>query len=491
MRLNEMINNLEVFTRIGTDEMEISSIEFDSRQVKEGSLFIAMKGLKVDGHQYIDQAIKRGAKCIVVEDFNVFTSLKNEKLVDAIYVDSASKAMALLANAFYGYPSNEVKLIGITGTNGKTTTTYILKSILELAGKKVGIIGTIGYWIGNKFIPAEKTTPESVKIFEMMKKMKNESVDYVVMEVSSIALVLDRVYGLKYDIAAFTNLTQDHLDFHQTFEKYFEAKKILFDFNLKTDGTAIYNNDDPYGDRISADFKGRKKSYGLRSGDFVGALHELNFDGMRLSINYDGVSIEIQSELTGKFNAYNILTAFAIAKSLGIDGDSIAGGIKRVTNIDGRFKKIKSDDGFWCIVDYSHTPDSLKNALETVRQILDKNAKVITVFGCGGNRDKTKRPIMGKIASELSDMVVVTSDNPRDEEPDSIINDILSGIDLKKNLYVEVDRKSAIGKGISLAGKGDVILVAGKGHETYQEIKGIKSHFDDSEIINELIKRTN
>jgi UDP-N-acetylmuramoyl-L-alanyl-D-glutamate--2,6-diaminopimelate ligase len=491
MLLNEMIKNLEKFECIGLEEIEISSIEYDSRLVKEGSLFIAMKGLKVDGHQYIDQAIKNGAKAIVVESSEAFSALKSNKTTTVIYVDNAAEAMALLANAFFGYPSNSMKLVGITGTNGKTTTTYILKSILELAGKKVGIIGTIGYWIGNNFISAEKTTPESVKIFEMLKKMKDESVDYVVMEVSSIALVLNRVYGLKYDVAAFTNLTQDHLDFHQTFEKYFEAKKILFDSNLKSDGTAIYNTDDSYGEKIAADFKGRKISYGLGSADFIGNVQELNFDGMLLSINYKDLSRNIHSELTGKFNAYNILTAYVISKSLGIDEDIIVDGIKKAASVDGRFKKIKSNDGFWCIVDYSHTPDSLKNALETIKQILSKNAKVITVFGCGGNRDKTKRPIMGKIASELSDVVVVTSDNPRDEEPKTIIDDILSGIDRKENLYIDIDRKSAIGKGISLAEKGDVILVAGKGHETYQEIKGVKSHFDDSEIINELIKRTN
>jgi UDP-N-acetylmuramoyl-L-alanyl-D-glutamate--2,6-diaminopimelate ligase len=491
MLLNEMIKNLSVYELFGGDEVEISSIEYDSRFVKTDSLFIAVKGLKVDGHDYINQAIKNGASGIVVEDYKVFSELKNNSATSVIYVDNSSKAMALMANAFYGYPSKDMKMIGITGTNGKTTISYLMKSILESAGKKAGIIGTIGYWIGEEFIPAEKTTPESVKIFEMIKKMRDASIDCVVMEVSSIALSLARVYGLSFDVAAFTNLTQDHLDFHHTFENYFNAKKILFDANLKSDGYAIYNADDSYGKRIVSDYKGKIFSYGLGSADFNAQIAELDFNGLLLNIEYDNVFYKINSGLTGKFNAYNVLTAFAISKSLGIDDDIIIRGIEKVANVEGRFKKIKSDKGFWCIVDYSHTPDSLKNALETIRQIITGNAKVITVFGCGGNRDKTKRPVMGKIASELSDIVIVTSDNPRNESPESIIDDVLSGIDKKNDLYVEIDRKKAISKGISLAEKGDVILVAGKGHETYQEINGHKSHFDDSEIINELIKRTN
>lgn len=491
MKLKEMLKSLDKFILSGSDEIEINSIEYDSRQAINGSLFIAMKGLLTDGHKYIEQAVKLGAKCIIVEDAACFDKLKGNENITSIYIESSSKAMALIANAFYGYPANDMTLIGITGTNGKTTTTYIIKSILESAGKKVGIIGTIGYWIGEDFIAAEKTTPESVKIFEMLKNMKDHFVDYVVMEASSIALELDRIYGLKYDVAAFTNLTQDHLDFHNTFEKYFNAKKILFDSNLKPDGIAVYNADDLLGRKIAADFKGKKVSYGLNTADFTANILKLTFDGMTLSIKAGDKLYNIKSDLTGKFNAYNILLSASITRLLGIDDSAIVDGIAKIKNIDGRFTKIKSESGFWCIVDYSHTPDSLKNALETINQILDSSSKVITVFGCGGNRDKTKRPIMGKIAVELSDVVIVTSDNPRFEEPDEIIRNILTGISKNDKIYVEPDRKKAIAKGISLAKKGDVVLVAGKGHETYQDIKGVKNHFDDSEIINEIIKRTN
>ncbi len=488
MLLKEIIKNTVSQLVSGSEDTLITSIEYNSREVKAGSMFVAVKGLKVDGHDYIEQAIKNGAAAIAVQSSEYIGKYKDINNISIVKVADSAKALSMFANAFYGYPANNMTLIGITGTNGKTTTTYLLKSILEEAGKKTGVIGTIGYLIGDEFTPADKTTPESVKIFEFLKKMADSSVSHVLMEVSSIALKLDRVHDLKFDVAAFTNLTQDHLDFHITFESYFESKKILFDENLKKNGTAIFNCDDNFGRKIAADFTGNRISYGLGSADYSGKILSIGYEGLNLSVKNRDSEIEINSPLTGKFNAYNILLAFAIAKSIGLDNDTIKRGIEKTANVDGRFKKIRSEKGFWSIVDYSHTPDSLKNALETIRQILVPGSKVITIFGCGGNRDASKRPIMGKIADELSDVVIVTSDNPRFENPQDIINSIVSGISRKENLFIESDRKEAIRIGISMAEKNDVVLVAGKGHEAYQEIKETKYHFDDSEIINELIR---
>lgn len=489
MLLINLLNNLDIYEVSGKTDIDISSVEFNSKYVKRNSIFIAIQGLNVDGHQFITDAMNKGASCIVVENKKVFDELKDNSKITIIYVDNSKKAMALIANAFYGYPTAKMKLIGVTGTNGKTTSTFLLKSILESAGKKVGLIGTIDYWINDICLPASKTTPESVRLFELFAKMREANVEYVVMEVSSIALFLERVYGLKYDVAAFTNLTQDHLDFHGNFENYFKSKKILFDENLKKDGFAIYNNDDSYGKKIVADFEGKKYSYGLNNSDFTAEILNLSFNGISINIKHDNEIVKVDSDLTGKFNVYNILLAYSISRVLKFDNETIISGIRKVKNVEGRFKKIVSEDGIIGIVDYSHTPDSLKNALETINQIKDNGSKTITIFGCGGNRDQSKRPIMGKIASELSDFVIITSDNPRNENPDKIINDILSGIENKSKIIVEPDRKKAIVKGFEIANKGDVVLVAGKGHENYQEVKGIKKHFDDSEIIYELIKK--
>jgi UDP-N-acetylmuramoyl-L-alanyl-D-glutamate--2,6-diaminopimelate ligase len=490
MQLYDIIKHINFLEIIGNDKIEISSIEYNSRDVKKNSLFVAIKGLHVDGHDYIQKAIDNGAIAIIIDNKCVFDELKKDIKVTLMLTESSVKSMALISNSFYEFPSESMKVIGITGTNGKTTTTYLLKSILETAGKKVGVIGTIGCWIGDNFIPSDKTTPESVKLFEMISTMKKESVEYLIMEVSSIALVLDRVYGLKYDVVVFTNLTQDHLDFHINFENYFKAKKLLFDDCAKPNGVAIYNIDDNYGEKIVKDFLGKKISYGFNNSSYFGTINSLTFDGLKLLIRENKI-VELESELIGKFNAYNILASYAIAKSVDIEDDSIIEGIKRIKTIPGRFNKIKSDKGFWCIVDYSHTPDSLENAIVTIKQIMNSGSKLITVFGCGGDRDRSKRPIMGNIAKELSDVVVVTSDNPRTEEPMTIIEDILSGMNNRQTTLVNVDRKEAIKVAISLAEKEDVVLVAGKGHENYQEICNKKIHFDDLEIIKELLNRKN
>jgi len=490
MQLYDIIKHINFLEIIGNDKIEISSIEYDSRDVKKNSLFVAVKGLHVDGHDYIQKAIDNGATAIVVDNRDIFESMKKNLKIVLMLAESSVKSMALMSKTFYGDPSKSMKVIGITGTNGKTTTTYLVKSILETAGKRVGVIGTIGCWIAGNFISSDKTTPESVKLFEIISAMQKESIEYLVMEVSSIALVLDRVYGLKYDVVVFTNFTQDHLDFHGNFENYFKAKKLLFEDYAKSDGLAIYNIDDDYGEKMVKDFPGKKISYGFNDSSYCGTINSLTFDGLKLSIKENKV-VELESELIGKFNAYNILASYAITRSVGIADDIIIEGIKRVKTVSGRFNKIKSDQGFWCVVDYSHTPDSLKNAMVTIKQIMNSGSKLITVFGCGGDRDKSKRSIMGSIADELSDVIVVTSDNPRTEEPMAIIKDILSGINNQENTFVKADRKEAIREAISLAQKEDVVLVAGKGHENYQEINNKKIHFDDLEIIEELLNRKN
>jgi UDP-N-acetylmuramoyl-L-alanyl-D-glutamate--2,6-diaminopimelate ligase len=492
MILNQILKNLYIYQLIGRHDTYINKIEFDSRRVGQDDVFVAIKGLKSDGHLFINDAIKAGASCIVLDDKSfIKDQTYSEQEITKIIVSDSSQALAQLANAYYKFPGTSMKLIGITGTNGKTTTSYLVKSILEETGEKVGLIGTINYLIGPKVLPALKTTPESLEIFKILNEMRNESVNSVVMEVSSHSLALNRVFNLRYDIAAFTNLTQDHLDFHNNLDSYFRAKKILFDENLKETGTAVYNSDDPYGETIASDFKGLKIPYGLNNTNVTGKILKMDLDGLNLQTIYNNKTFEINSNLTGKFNAYNILAASAIGIALNVDPADIKGGIEKVANVEGRFQKIKSNKGLNIIVDYSHTPDSLYNALTAIKMITSKqkNSRIITVFGCGGNRDKTKRPEMGKIAVEYSDHIFITSDNPRDEEPLTIINDILKGIKNKSKVTIESDRRIAIESALSLAGENDTILIAGKGHERYQEIKGRRNHFDDREIVQSYLDR--
>jgi UDP-N-acetylmuramoyl-L-alanyl-D-glutamate--2,6-diaminopimelate ligase len=492
MKLDKVIKDFTDFKIYGSQNIEINKLTYDSRVIKSGDIFFAQKGLKTDGHLFIKNAIEAGSKCIVLEN-NEY--LSNETCDNSgltkIEVEDSSKALALAANAYYDYPTKNMKMIGITGTNGKTTTSYLVKSILEEAGEKTGLIGTVNYLIGNNSFPAEKTTPESVTLFDFFNSMKKENVNSIIMEVSSHSLALNRVYGLKYDIAAFTNLTQDHLDFHINLNDYFKAKKILFDINLKKEGIAIFNSDDSYGEKISKNFEGKKISYGLLKGDVCGSIKNLSFNGIDLEIKYNNISQIIKSPLVGRFNAYNLLTAASIAFGLGIEWEVIIRGLEKISNVSGRFHKMQSKKGYFAIVDYSHTPDSLYNALTTIREVLkqQKNGKVITVFGCGGDRDKTKRPLMGKIAADLSDSVIITNDNPRSENPRSIIEGIIDGIDDMGTLEIIEDRKAAIEFALENAGSGDIILIAGKGHENYQEIKGLKHHFDDSEIIEQYFVR--
>ncbi len=491
MKVNELIKYVKVRKLIGDEFVEVRGISYDSREVKEGDLFVAIKGLNVDGHRFIPEAVLSGAVAVVLEDDTVIDdSYFVERGVTKIVVQDSRKALALISSAFYGFPSEKLKLIGVTGTNGKTTTTHLIKSILESAGFGTGLIGTINYVIGDEVIPAIQTTPESLEINEFLKRMVDRGLSACVMEVSSHALALDRVFGVDFDVGVFTNITRDHLDFHGTFEAYFQAKKILFD-SLKESAYAVYNVDDPNGERIVADTKAMKLPYGrdkkavIKQKDAV-----LSLGGIEVVIQTPTGSIDVKSKLVGEFNVYNILSAVAVGYALGVDFDDIKKGIERIENVKGRFERITSPFGYTVIIDYAHTPDALEKCINTILNLRRQTGagKLITVFGCGGDRDKGKRSIMGRISTEKSDITVITSDNPRFEDPERIISDILEGVKEDSVYYVFVDRKEAIIRALEMAQEGDIVLIAGKGHEEYQIIKDMKIPFSDVQVVKEYFE---
>ncbi|MGL5000367.1 MAG: UDP-N-acetylmuramoyl-L-alanyl-D-glutamate--2,6-diaminopimelate ligase [Cetobacterium sp.] len=436
------------------------NLEYDSRKVKVGDIFVALKGNLVDGHKYIDRALENGAVCIIVSEE---VELKGD--VSYFLVQNLREKLGKIASNFYGRPEKKLKIIGITGTNGKTTTTYLIEQILGT--EKVARIGTVEYKIGDEIIEAPNTTPESLDIIKMSKKAVDKGLEYLVMEVSSHGLTSGRVDMLDFDIAVFTNLTPEHLDYHKDMEDYFTAKKILFE-KLKDKKNGIINIDDKYGSRIFNEFGGI--SYSL--------------DGLA---DLDKTIIkEMKPTLLGKFNMYNLLGAIGVGKILGINEEIIKERVKNIKSAPGRFESVSIGQDFRVIVDYAHTGDALENILQGVSNLEDVR-KIITVFGCGGDRDKTKRPVMAKVAEKYSNLTIVTSDNPRTENPESIISDILKGFQ-KENYIVEIDRKEAIKKAVLKAEKDDIILIAGKGHETYQIIGLTKIHFDDKEVAIEAIK---
>ena len=487
MELTELINSVNAIQVAGeVERKDVSSICYDSRKVKKNSVFVAIKGVNTDGHRFILDAINNGTIAIILEDNSAIPDdiFIHEKMAKILVADSR-KALAEISCALYKKSSEKVKLIGITGTNGKTTTTYFIKSILETAGEKTGLIGTIANYIGDKEIKSSLTTPESNDLNELLYKMYNEGCSYAVMEVSSHSLVLNRVYGLNFSSAIFTNITSDHLDFHITFENYLNAKKILFD-SLSSSSFAIYNSDDSHSKKLVGNSKANLVSYGTSSNsDFI--LKNISYDlsGTTFTVEYKGNSFPVSTSLIGKFNAYNACAAFAVGFTSGIKEEKIIEGIKNTKQVPGRFEII-SKGNKKVIVDYSHTADSLEKALLAVKDIVKDSAPVYTVFGCGGNRDKTKRPVMGKIATELSNYVLVTSDNPRFEDPFEIINEIKTGI-AKDNYRVIENREEAISYAIKNSEENAVILVAGKGHENYQEIKGIRNHFSDREVAEKFL----
>lgn len=482
MELTQLLNSVHAIQVTGeVQRRDVAGIVYDSRKVQKNSVFVAIKGYKTDGHKFLQDAINKGAVAVVVEDDNAIPDdLITHSQIAKILVNDCRKALAELSKGFYKGPTNKLKLIGITGTNGKTTTTFILKNILQNAGYKTGLVGTIANYAGDAKVDSKLTTPESNDLNRLLYDMIQAGCSYSVMEVSSHSLVLNRVYGLDFKAAIFSNITSDHLDFHQTFDEYLNAKKILFD-ELSERSFAIVNADDKNSNSIIKASKAKIFTYGISDNSdyqIKNIVYDLN--GTDFTITHNKVDYKIHTTLIGTFNAYNATSAFATAHCLGIDADKIVEGIKSSPQVPGRFE-VLGNGNKKVIVDYSHTADSLEKALQAVREIVKDKNQVVTVFGCGGDRDKTKRPVMGKVASELSDKVFVTSDNPRTESPFAIIEDIKNGIS-KSNFEVEENREDAIKKAIQGSDETAVILIAGKGHENYQEINGTRNHFSDREV---------
>lgn len=480
MELTELLNSVKAIQVVGeVQRKDISGIFYDSRKVIKDSVFAAIKGYRTDGHSYIVESINKGASAVIMEESSaVPDEIFIHSGITKILVKDSRKALAEISSAFYKNPSAKLKMTGITGTNGKTTTSYILKSIFENAGYKTGLIGTIANYIGDKKIISKLTTPESNDLNEMLAEMLEQGCKYAVMEVSSHSLVLERVYNIHFSSGVFTNITSDHLDFHGDFGNYLSAKKILFD-ELPRESAAVINIDDPVSEKITADCKAKIYTYGTdHSAD--ACISNISFDlsGTKFTLKWKDRDYFISTVLIGEFNAYNAAAAFVSAASFGINEDLIAEGIKKTGYVPGRFevvgKGIKK-----AVIDYSHTADSLEKALTALRKI-SGGKQIVTVFGCGGDRDKSKRPVMGKVAESLSNKIIITSDNPRNEDPFEIIDEIKKGI--KGNDYSVIeDREEAISSAIRNSDGDAVILIAGKGHEDYQERKGIRNHFSDKE----------
>ncbi len=485
MTLRDAIQGIKVKDITGNVGRHISSVSYDSRRIKKGALFFAMQGVNSDGHLFIHDAIKRGAT-MVIYDRDIETERYKSDGVTYIKVEDSRSALSFVSSLLYGEPSKNLKIIGITGTNGKTTTSYIIKSILESCNMKTGLIGTIQYVIGDRVFNGVHTTPESLEFQSFLKKMVDDGCDYVISEVSSHALSQKRVDNVSFDIALFTNLSRDHLDFHGKMEDYFKAKERLFLELLKRDGEAIVNRDDAYGKSLIQKISGNMITYGINKGADIRAEGiEQNIRGLSFGIEYKGNVFQVKSKLKGFSNVYNILAAFATGIVLKVTPEDILSGIHRLENVKGRFESIECGQDFLVIIDYAHTDDALKNLIQSASTMLPK--RIITVFGCGGNRDAGKRSLMGRICTSLSDIAILTSDNPRYESPGEIIKDIEKGAVGK--YIVELDREKAIEKAISLAEKDDMVLIAGKGHEDYQEIKGMRYPFHDREVAERYIKK--
>lgn len=477
MVINELFKDVEykILQKV-SDEINGEDLEFDSRKIKQGDVFIALEGSIVDGHTFISKAIENGAKTILVEK-----DVDKVEGMNYFLVDGLREKMGIIASNFYGYPQNQLKIVGVTGTNGKTTTTYILESIL--GEKNVARIGTVEYKIGDEIIPAPNTTPSSLEIIKICKKALEKNIKYLIMEVSSHGLDIGRVNMLRFEAGIFTNLTLDHLDYHKTMENYYLAKRKLFDL-VKDKKNSIINIDDEYGKRYLEYTNGI--SYGIGQGDIQGEIKQITREGQEVTIKIFEKEYKINLRLLGRYNLSNLLGAIGAVKTLGLSDEEIISKIPLIHGAPGRFEPVKIDRDFTVIVDYAHTGDALENILKSINEF--KANRVITVFGCGGDRDKTKRPIMGGIAEKYSDIVIVTSDNPRTEDPEEIIKDIVVGL-TKENHIIEIHREKAIEKAISLAEKNDIILIAGKGHENYQVIGREKIHFDDKEEVIKAIKK--
>lgn len=482
MKLNEVLKNITPIKIVGNDNVEITGVNIDSRRIKAGHLFVAIRGTQVDGHQFIDKAIELGADAVLCEELP-------EKLsghVTYVQVESTEDTVGKVATLFYGNPSHKLKLVGVTGTNGKTTIATLLYNMFRKFGYKVGLLSTVCNYIDDVEVPADHTTPDPIELNELLAKMVEAGCEYAFMECSSHAIHQKRIGGLKFAGGLFTNLTRDHLDYHKTFENYRNAKKAFFD-GLTKDAFAITNADDKNGMIMVQNTKATVKTYSIRSmADFRARILECHFEGMYLEI--DGREVGVQ--FIGKFNVSNLLAVYGAAIMLGKKPEDILLVLSTLHSVSGRLEPIHSPEGFTAIVDYAHTPDALANVLNAIHEVLDGKGHVITVCGAGGNRDKGKRPLMAQEAVRQSDKVIITSDNPRFEDPQEIINEMLAGLNeqqMRKVISI-VDRKEAIRTACMMAQKGDVVLVAGKGHENYQEIKGVKHHFDDKEVLHEIFK---
>ncbi len=467
---------------IGSTNLAIMSISFDSRKVEKNSLFIATKGTVGDGHQYIDQTIAKGAIAILCEELpqNI------NKDVTYIKVKNSALALGIIAGNFYDNPSEKIKLIGVTGTNGKTTTVTLLFNLFRKLGYKVGLLSTVKNQINNDVTAATHTTPDAIQLNILLQQMVENGCTHCFMEVSSHAIVQQRIAGIHFTGAVFTNITHDHLDYHKTFSEYIKAKKQFFDA-LSSTAFALVNKDDANCDVMLQNTKAIKKKYSLHAmADFKCKIIENQFSGLLLNI--DGS--EVWSKLIGSFNAYNLLAVYATAILLNEDKTNVLTTLSTLSSVEGRFQYIRTTDGVIGIVDYAHTPDALSNVLKTINDIRTRNEQIITVVGCGGDRDSAKRPIMAKIACDLSTKVILTSDNPRSENADTIIREMQKGVDAvnyKKSISI-TDRNEAIKTACSIAKPGDILLIAGKGHEKYQEIKGVKYPFDDMQVLQENLK---
>lgn len=480
MKLKDLLVKVNLLSIIGSSEVDVTGVNIDSRQVKKGHLFVAVKGTQVDGHRFIDKAIEQGAVAILCEDVP-------EKVVDDItyvQVNSTEQAVGPVATVFYGEPSEKLKLVGVTGTNGKTTVATLLYNMFRKLGYKCGLLSTVCNYIEDEAIPASHTTPDPIELNQLLAKMVEAGCHYAFMECSSHAIAQHRIGGLNFVGGIFTNLTRDHLDYHKTFENYRDAKKAFFD-SLPKNAFAITNADDKNGMVMVQNCKANVKTYSTRSvANFKARILESHFEGMYLEI--DGREVGVQ--FIGKFNVSNLLAVYGAAVMLGQTPEDVLIAMSTLKSVSGRLEPVHSPEGFTAIVDYAHTPDALENVLKAIHDVLNGKGNVITVCGAGGNRDKGKRPLMAQEAVKQSDKVIITSDNPRFEEPQDIINDMMAGLNAqqRKNVISIVDRREAIRTACMLAQKGDVILVAGKGHENYQEIKGVKHHFDDKEILQDL-----
>ncbi len=481
-RLSQLLSVITIEEIIGNEDKEITTVVCDSRLVISGALFVAVRGVTVDGHMFIPQLHDKGVAAIVCEEIPAILAPG----VTYIKVSNSAVALGFLASEWWDNPSRKLKLIGVTGTNGKTTTATLIYEMARLMGYKAGLLSTVCNYVEKEAIPAKQTTPDPLTINELLNRMVEAGCEYAAMEVSSHAAHQHRIAGLHFAGGVFSNLTRDHLDYHKTFDAYLSAKKSFFD-NLPASAFALSNLDDKVGEVMLQNTSAKKKTYSLRTrADFMGRIVESRLDGTLMTFN----NREVEVLFTGKFNAYNLLAVYGASILIGWDAEQALINMSRLVPVAGRFQAFHSPKGYTAIVDYAHTPDAVVNVLNAIRDVIGTTGNIITVVGAGGNRDKGKRPIMAREASMRSDRLILTSDNPRDEEPADILHDMEAGLDdegHRKTLSI-ADRREAIRTASVLANKGDVILIAGKGHEDYQEIKGVKHHFDDREVVQDVFK---